>query len=223
MKEVIIIGEGKISEELYYYIENDSEHNVVAFSVEKQFIRNESKFDLPVVPFEEINRIYPPDSHSVIVAMGYQNLNGLRTRMYKSAKEKGYGFINYISSKILNAGKIPFGENCIIMENNTINATAKIGNNVILWSGNHIGHHSIIEDNCFLAGQVVVSGVTTIGQSSFIGVNSTIGHQIKIGERNLIGARSLITKNTKPNSVYIEQDTEKYRLDSDSFLKLTKL
>ncbi len=223
MNEVIIIGEGKISEELYHYLTIDSAYNVVAFSAEKKFLKSDRKFDLPVVPFEEITNIYVPDLFKVIVAIGYQEINGLRTRLYHAAKEKGYDFINYINSKVLNTSSVEFGENCIVMENNSINATSKIGNNVILWSGNHIGHHSTIKDNCFLAGHVIVSGVSTIGESCFIGVNSTIGHQIDIGAKNIIGARSLITKSTEPNSVYLEKDTSKYRLDSDSFLKLTKL
>jgi hypothetical protein len=64
---------------------------------------------------------------------------------------------------------------------------------------------------------------TKISSNCFIGVNATIGYQIIIGEKNLIGARTLITKNTEPNSVFISQDTEKYRLDSNTFLKLTRL
>ena len=223
MSKVIVVGEGKIADEIYHYLMNDSDHVIVAFSADKKYITNKTKFDLPVIPFEKIEITYPPDEYKMLVAIGYQQLNKLRTDKYLEAKKKGYSFISYISSKVSNLGNVNIGENCIILENNTINTTAKIGNNVILWCGNHIGHHSIIEDNCFLAGQVVVSGVTKISAYCFIGVNATIGHQIVIGKKNIIGARTLITKNTEENSVFISQDTEKFRLDSNTFLKLTKL
>jgi len=223
MSKVIIVGEGKIADEIYHYLKNDSDHEITAFTADEKYISKETKFDLPVVPFASVETIYPPSEYKVLVAIGYQELNRLRTEKYFEAKKKGYSFINYVSSRASNVGNVEIGENCIILENNTINTTAKIGNNVILWCGNHIGHHSVIEDNCFLAGQVVISGVTKINSNCFIGVNATIGHQITIGEKNLIGARTLITKNTEPNSVFISQDTQKFRLDSNSFLKLTKL
>ncbi len=223
MSKVIIVGEGKIAEEIYYYLMNDSDHDIVAFSADEKFISNKTKFDLPVVPFENVEITYAPDKHKMLVAMGYQELNNLRTEKYLEGKKKGYSFISYVSTRASNVGNVKIGENCIVLENNTINTTARIGNNVILWCGNHIGHHSTIEDNCFLAGQVTVSGVTKIGAFCFIGVNATIGHQIVIGEKNIIGARSLVTKNTEDNSVFISQGTERFRLDSKTFLKLTKL
>ena len=223
MSKVIIVGEGKIADEIYHYLKNDSDHEITAFTADEKYISKETKFDLPVIPFANIETVYPPDEYKMLVAIGYQELNRLRTEKYLEAKKKGYSFISYVSSRAANVGNVEIGENCIILENNTINTTAKIGNNVILWCGNHIGHHSVIEDNCFLAGQVVISGVTTVSTNCFIGVNATIGHQITIGEKNLIGARTLITKSTEPNSVFISGDTQKFRLDSNSFLKLTKL
>jgi len=223
MSKVIIVGEGKIADEIYHYLKNDSDHEITAFTADEKYISKETKFDLPVIPFANIETVYPPDEYKMLVAIGYQELNRLRTEKYLEAKKKGYSFISYVSSRAANVGNVEIGENCIILENNTINSTAKIGNNVILWCGNHIGHHSVIEDNCFLAGQVVISGVTTVSTNCFIGVNATIGHQITIGEKNLIGARTLITKSTEPNSVFISGDTQKFRLDSNSFLKLTKL
>ena len=52
----------------------------------------------------------------------------------------------------------PPGDNCFILEDNTVQPFVTIGNNVTLWSGNHIGHDSVIEDDCFISSHVVVSG-----------------------------------------------------------------
>ena len=223
MSKVVIIGAGKIAEELYFYLTHDSEHDVVAFAVDKNFIVRKKLQDLPVIDIKIMKSIFPTSDFKVLVAMGYQNINRLRTLKYNQVKEMGYSCISYISSNAYNIGKVSIGENCIILENNTINPTSKIGNNNVLWCGNHIGHHSIIDNNCFIAGHVIISGSSRVNSNTFIGVNSSIGHQITIGSENIIGANSLITKNTKPKSVFINKDSDLYKLDSEYFTRLTRL
>ena len=66
-----------------------------------------------------------------------------------------------------------------------------------MWCGNHIGHHSVIENNCFLAGQVVVSGVTKISANCFIGVNAVIMPGVKIGKGAVVASGSVVTSNVK--------------------------
>jgi len=223
MSKVVIFGEGKIADEAYFYLTNDSEHEVVAFSVDRDYLTKKELFGLPIIPFEEITEKYPPSDFRMFVALGYQNLNKLRASKYYEAKQKGYDLISYVSSKAGNFGNIEIGDNCFILDNSTLQPCSKIGNNVTIWSNNILGHHSTIEDHCYIAGHVSIAGHTTVCKSSFIGVNATIGHEIVIGEDNLIGAGSLITKSTEPKSVFILPDTPKLRLNSDAFLKMTKL
>ena len=113
--------------------------------------------------------------------------------------------------------KYPIGENCFIFEDNTIQPFVKIGNNVILWSGNHIGHHTTIEDHNFISSHVVVSGQCLIKSNCFIGVNSTIGHAVEVAEETLIGAGSVITKNTDKLSVYVPAKSVKLDRQSNTF------
>lgn len=223
MSKIVIFGEGKIAEEAYFYLTNDSPHEVAAFTADKNCISKKELWGLAVIPFEEIESKYPPSEFKMFVALGYQNLNKLRATKYYEAKYKGYELISYISSRASNFGDVEIGDNCFILENVVIQPCSKIGNNVSVWSGNLIGHHATVEDHCYIAGQVIISGHTTIEPYCFIGINATIGHEITIGRESLIGAGSLITKNVEPKSVYITQDTAKFRLDSTSFLKLTKL
>jgi UDP-3-O-[3-hydroxymyristoyl] glucosamine N-acyltransferase len=88
------------------------------------------------------------------------------------------------------------------MEHNTIQPFVEIGENVILWSGNHIGHHSRVGDNCFISSHVVISGGVSIGANTFIGVNATLRDNIKIGSHNVIGAGALILNDTEDYAVY---------------------
>lgn len=223
MSKVVIFGAGMIAEEAYYYLRADSPHEIVAFTVDGGFITKNELFSLPIIPFEEIEEKYSPNEFKMLVAVGYQDLNKLRATKYHEAKRKGYELISYISSKASNFGDVEIGDNCFILENQAIQPCAKIGNNVTIWSGNHIGHHSIIGDHCFITSQIVISGKTIIEPYCFIGVNATIGHEITIGKESIIGAGSIITKNVEPKSVYIAGDTPKYKLDSATFLRFTKL
>jgi len=223
MSKIVLFGDAKYADECYFYFTNDSEHDVVGFTVDAAYQTKKELFGLPVVPFEEVSEKFPPGKFDMFIALGYQVLNRLRKRKYDEAKAKGYKLVSYVSSRAANVGKVPIGDNCLILENNSIQPCSKIGDNVTLWSNNIVGHHSTIGDHCYIAGGVVVSGTTTIGDYSFLGVHATIGQGISIGERNVIGAGCVITKSTEPGSVYIQPDSPKFRLDSEHFMKITKI
>lgn len=201
MNKVVIFGTGQIAEVVHFYLTNDSEYEVVAFTVDKEYIRGLHFLRLPVVPFEEINNLFSPVDCKMIVPVSYKSMNTIREEKYLAAKKKGYSFIKYISSKALFYGTA-VGENSIILENNVIQPFSRIGNNVIMWSGNHLGHHSIIGDHCFIASHSVISGNVMIGNNSFVGVNATIRDNVKIGKFNLIGAGALILADTADYDVY---------------------
>src|SRR5690606_25309931 len=138
----------------HYYFSHDSQFEVAAFTVDREFIVQEKYCELPVVAFDELASRFSPQDHDVFVALGYTGLNSLRRQKYLAAKAMGYQIATYVSSKatLLNDGNI--GENCFILEDNTIQPFVTIGNNVTLWSGNHIGHHSTIGDHTFITSHV---------------------------------------------------------------------
>ena len=223
MSRIVIFGTGKIADQAYFYLTNDSPHEVVAFTVDREYLREGMKMGLPVVAFEEVQDVYSPNDYGMFVAVGYQDLNRFRAKKYEEARTKGYTLISYVSSRAANFGDIEVGDNCFVLEFAVLQPCSKIGNDVFIWSSNHIGHHAQVGDHCYIAGNVVISGSTNVGAYCFIGVNATLGHEISIGEESFIGAGSLITKDVERRSVYISADTQKYRLDSAAFLKLTKM
>lgn len=213
-KPLIIFGAGDIAQLAYSYFTNDSEYDVAAFTVDEEYMDGTEFCGLPVIPFEKITENYPPEKYDMFVALSYSKLNALRREKFSTAKEKGYLLTSYISSKatILNDNKI--GENCFILEDNTIQPFVTIGDNVTLWSGNHIGHHSTIEDHVFIASHVVVSGNCKIEESCFIGVNATLRDGITIGSQCVLGAGTLILSDCEPQGVYIGKATERSRVPS---------
>lgn len=213
--KVIIFGIQDTAQLAHYYLTTDSEYDVVAFSVHEKYKENQDSFcGLPLVSFEDVELIYPPDEFVFFAPMTYKNMNQDRVKVYKEIKEKGYRLINYISSKATVFDNNEFGENCFVLEDNTIQPFVKVGNNVVLWSGNHIGHHGVIKDNVFITSQVVISGHCTIGENSFIGVNATIRDYTELANFTFVGMGANITENTSEYSVYITPKSKKMSISS---------
>lgn len=219
-KKLVILGDSSFAEIAYEYFTFDSEYEVVAFSVEKSYIDKPTLFELPIVPFEELESLYPPDKHEVFVAIVYIQLNRLRTRLMRAAELKGYGLASYISSSAFVWKNVELGKHCFIFENNTVQPFVKIGNNVILWSGNHIGHHSVIHDNCFISSQVVISGHCSIGENCFIGVNATISNNIELGKDNWLSPNVTLLKDTENNQLYNTDGNIPSKISSKRFFKI---
>jgi sugar O-acyltransferase (sialic acid O-acetyltransferase NeuD family) len=213
--KVIIFGTEDFAELAHYYLEKDTTHNVVAFTVDRAYIKEPTFKGLPVVPFEEIEHRFDPSTYKMFAPLSPAKMNRIRATKYLEGKKKGYEFISYVSSKATVWDNAEIGENCFILEDNTIQPFTKIGNNVVLWSGNHIGHHSTISDHCTITSHVVVSGHVMIGPYSFFGVNSTLRDGIEIGEATFVAAGALITKNTPPGSFFKTKAAELQEITSD--------
>jgi sugar O-acyltransferase (sialic acid O-acetyltransferase NeuD family) len=202
-KPLVIFGITQSAELAEFYFRHDVGLEVAAFTVDGSYLTDSVFCGKPVVPFENIATDFTADEHEGFVALGYTKLNTLRAQKYAEMKAKGYRLASYVSSKATIWPGFAAGDNCFILEDNTIQPFARIGSNVTLWSGNHIGHHSRIGDHVFVASHVVISGGVEVGDYSFIGVNATIRDRVRIGERCVLGAGTLITEDAAPEGVYI--------------------
>jgi sugar O-acyltransferase (sialic acid O-acetyltransferase NeuD family) len=202
-RKIVIIGDSAFAEIAFEYFSHDSEYDVVGFSVEKEYLKRDSLFGLSIVPFEDIDNIWAPAEHSFFAAATYTQSNRLRTRLYEQAKEKGYRPASYVSSRAFVWRNCEIGEHCFIFEDNTVQPFVAIGRNNVLWSGNHIGHHSKIKDNCFISSHVVISGFCEIGDYCFMGVNSTIANNVSVGNNCLIGAGALVLGDVDDNQTVV--------------------
>lgn len=222
MAKVIIFGAGRGAVTAYKYLKHDSEHEVVAFSADEKYISDSMVQGLPVVPFENIDNSHPPSDYALFAPLGFDNMNKVRQAVFEKGKSKGYTFISYVHSSNKTLEPISIGENCFILENQSLNLDVQIGNNVVMWSGNQIGDRVIIEDHVWISSEVCISGNVTIGRNSILAVQATISHDVKIAEENFIGANALIVKNSGPREVYIESPTPKAQFSSDRFMMLLK-
>ena len=203
MKKLIIFGIGDIAQIANYYFDIDSEYTVVGFTVEKEYQTVNEFEGKPVLPFEDIKQHYSSSEIEIFIAVSYAQMNRLRERIFNNVKSQGFNIASYISSKCTYLSQLPPGENAFIFEDNTIQPFVEIGDNVTLWSGNHIGHHSTIESHNFISSHVVISGHCQIESNCFLGVNATLAHKVKIASGTLLGAGVVINKDTEKNGVYV--------------------
>jgi sugar O-acyltransferase (sialic acid O-acetyltransferase NeuD family) len=216
-EKLIIVGDGETAQIAYEYFTYDSPYEVVAFSVEKDYLKNHELFSLPVVTFEDLENEFDPTHYKVYVAISYTQLNRIRTRLYHEVKRKGFTLASYVSSKAFVWRNVEIGENCFVFEDNVLQHFVKIGNNVILWSGNHIGHRTIIQDNNYISSHVVISGYCEVGNNCFLGVNSCVGDDLKIADDCVIGAGAVIIKNTEPGLVYVGNPAKPLKSSYETF------
>ena len=219
-KKVVIVGLGETAELAYEYFTNDSQYEVVAFAVNKEYLDKDIFLGLPVFSLEEISEKIDKNEVEMFVAMASRHLNRDRIGVYKQVKALGYKFTSYISSKAFVWHNVEIGENCFILENNTLQPFTKVGNNVIMWSGNHLGHRSVIEDNCFITSHVVICGFCKIGENSYLGVNSSIADNVKIAKDNFVGMGAVVNKNTKEDSLYTGNPAKNMKISAKEYFEV---
>lgn len=220
-KKIVLFGVSQLASLAHFYFKHDSPHTVVAFTVDKDYIQADAFEGLPVVPFEDVEKLYPVEEYHMFLPISFKKMSHLRREKYEAAKAKGYKCVSYVSSKATTWPDLNVGENCFIFEDNTIQPYVKIGNNCVLWSGNHIGHHTEIKDHVFLTSHVVISGCCVVEEHSFFGVNSTVRDETIIGKETLVGMGAIITKDTPEGSIWIgakstQREAKSNQIDSIS-------
>jgi sugar O-acyltransferase (sialic acid O-acetyltransferase NeuD family) len=204
----------------YEYFEHDSPSRPVAFVVDDAFIAADTFCSLPLVSFEQAAKDYPPGEVAAFVAIGDGQLNRLRMAMFDRMTGLGYELASYVSTAAFVWRDVTIGRNCFILEHNVLQPFVKIGDNVTLWSGNHIGHRSVIEDHVFMTSHVVVSGFCTIGARSFLGVNATLANGVTIAPDNFIAMSACVGASTEDDGIYKGNPAERHKLSAKRFCKV---
>ena len=89
MADVVIYGIGDMAEIACYYLQNDSEHKVVAFCVDDSSLRQVKYFkNFPVIKFNQIENEYPSSMYKFFAPMSSEKMNTLREEVYYSIKKE---------------------------------------------------------------------------------------------------------------------------------------
>lgn len=228
MRKIVLFGLGMMAEVVYHHMTRDGAFEVVAFALDRDWLdRADTSFadrlGLPVVAFEEVEDRFPPSAYGMFVAMGYHELNTVRAAKCAEAKAKGYDLVSYVSARADSGPWAEIGENCLVLDSAGLQPGARLGDDVWLWNNSLVGHHASVGDHCWLAAGTTLGGKAEIGARCFFGLGATVGGDLRIGEDSFIGAGTLVTKDAAAASVFVQRDTDLFRLDSRRFLAITKL
>lgn len=193
--KLVIYGNSDFAELMNYYFTTDSQYNVVGFCVDKEFIKSDKFLDKPLIPLEEIERVFSPNKHKMFVAVGYKNMR-LRGDLYKKVMKKGYEHVNYISTKAIIDESNIIGKNNAILHSVVLEPFSKIGDNNIINTNAIICHHAEIMNDCFIAAKSLIGGFTIIKNNCFLGFSSTILQKLIIEDETLIAAGSIVNKSS---------------------------
>ena len=201
MKRLVIFGAKGFAQMAHFYFTHDSDHEVVAFTVDGAYLRETTFCGLPVVPFQEIEQRFPPSEVSMFVAAGLQKVNAARAAKVAEAEARGYRLASFLSSRAFVSPDLVVPPNSMIMELAGIQPYVTIGRDTIVWSATRIGFGTRIGDHCWLVSSIFGESVT-VGDCTFVGLNATIAPSVRIGRSNIIGAGAIITRDTKDFEIY---------------------
>lgn len=208
-RPVVIFGNLRSASLAWYCLLHDSSFRVAGFTVDAAYISSSRFEGLPLVPFEALEAHYPPEDYRLMIPLGYQHINGLRRARYEQAKQRGYAFASYISSRASVWPDLKIGDNVLVYEHAIIQPFARIGNNCIIRSGAHISHHCEVADHAFVAAEVAMGGESYVGEQAFVGVGAVLRDRIRIAERTFIGAGAVVVQDTQADGVYVGNPARK--------------
>ena len=200
MADIVIFGAGQIAEVAKVYIDAHSSDRIVAFTVDAAFKKSETFHGLPLMAWEDLEKKFPPGSVKLLGPLSYQNLNELRRDRHLEGKRRGYEFASFIhpASHVYTED---IGENCFILEANVIQPFVHIGAGLMMWSGNHIGHHAQIGDYCFISTHVGLGSGVRLGERCFLAGKVGIDSGVEIGAGCFLGGGAVVKKKLPPDSV----------------------
>ncbi|URN94009.1 MAG: acetyltransferase [Candidatus Pristimantibacillus lignocellulolyticus] len=204
-KKIIIIGNTEYSRLIRYYIEVDTELEVIAYSVEKDYVETEYFDNIPLIALEELTKSYPVNEYDIILGVGYSKMNTIREKLYRKIKKYGYRVINYIHSTAVISSNSVIGEGNIIMENVVVAPYSTIGSGNIIWNSVNVSHNNVVGNFNSLSVGTSLSGFVEVGNNCFLGNNCTVKNHLKIANYSLIGASSYVSESTEEYQVIVPQ------------------
>jgi len=215
-KKLVIFGTGEMAEMALYYFSHDSPYEVIAFAADDAYVEQTSFKQFPLIPLSRLVGTYPPEEFEAHVALSYRKMNRTRDEKYHDLKRLGYRLVSYICTKSAFWPDLQIGDNCFILENQTIQPTVKIGSDVVIWSGNHLGHRGVIGDHTYISSHVCIAGFVTIGTHCFLGINATIRDFVNIGNRVFVGLGASVVSDVPDDAVVLGNKGQIYPAESET-------
>lgn len=196
MKKIIIYGAGPYGKIFFSDVQRYGAIDVVGFTVDKIYLKEKNIEGLSVIPFEDVEKMYPPDQYDMIVVCGYSKMRN-RKKMYDKAKAKGYKLRNYISPGAYLENKIEMGDNNIILSGSDVGYDGKMGSNNIINQNVYLAHEFVMGSHNILSYGCIIGGYSRIKDLSFFGFAATASGYKSFGKECLVGMRSVVTRDVE--------------------------
>ncbi len=223
MKKIIIIGTGSLGELLFYHLKKSDDYEVAGFSGERDHIPDSDEFlRLPLVPFEVIEEVFPPDEFAVIVAIGHTDMNRNRERIFLACKSMGYSVINYIHPTAYISEGAEIGEGNIILEFAFLAPFTSIGDGNILWNHVKIAHGVKVGNFNSFSGSARISGAAKVADNCFLGADAAVIDEIQLADYTLLGASAVAMHDTDPYEIIVSSGNKSIKkIKSTDFVKIS--
>lgn len=207
-KKTILYGNGLYGAIIYQNILDEGALEIAGCTADREFVREETFQGLPLVPFEDVEKIYPPGDFTMLVVIAFANMRA-RESMFVKAKGKGYRLENYISSRAVLSRELTMGENNIVNEGAVLGPFGRLGDNNMIRPNTYIGHGCKIHSHCYIAPGSHIGGECEIKDLSFVGIGATLIDGITLERETLVGAGSLVLRRSEPYSKYVGSPAKK--------------
>lgn len=202
MKNIIIFGANDLGRLLKYYIEKEDPRNVVAFTMNRDYIEKDSFLGLPIVEFETIEKKYSTEDYEILIAIGNSKMNNVRKKIFEECNKKGYTVASFIHpSCSIHSNDI--GEGNILLENCLVYPYSKIGKGNLLWDHVLISHDCVVGDFNTFSSYADLCGYVKIGNNGYFGKHCILNDFMEVADYTLVGAAAYAKKNTKPYDVVV--------------------
>jgi sugar O-acyltransferase (sialic acid O-acetyltransferase NeuD family) len=219
MKKIMVAGNAITAEILCAYLSLDARYEVAGLTVDDEFVVGGGIGGYQTVGLSDVAKIFAPDTHRVIMAMGYNDLNRTREVMFNRLKDMGYSVETYIHPDARVYTDQPVGEGSVVLPGAVVEPHVRVGANTMVWCNVTVAHHSSVGDHCWLGAGTVLAGQAKVLRNTFLGVNCTVVNNVTVGEFNIIGAGAMISRDTKPHSVHLARSAEPFRYSSEDYVK----
>lgn len=217
MKKAIIFGANELAEQLFLSnVENGEQYEIVAFTVDKEFLNTDNLHGVPIIPYDVLHKFYSPQEvEGLFLCLGYKNMNLNRMNIYKRLiDENKYHILNYIDSRAsVHTECIGLGN--IFFSGAYIGFKCIVGNGNIFSHNCIIGHDSNIGNFNFFSVGSSTGGKVFIRDRCFFGMRSAAAHGIIIENRTLLGAGGYISSNSEEGSTYSPEQMRKVVLSQE--------
>src|SRR5262245_59321461 len=130
-RPLVIFGAGSLARLARAYFDRDTPHEIVACAVDAGHLASSQMDAVPLVPFDALQRDYPPTECALFVAVGYTRVNRARAEIFARCRALGYRMPTVVSTRAQSWPDLAIGDNCLVFDGVVTEPSVRIGDDVI--------------------------------------------------------------------------------------------